>query len=46
MLVNGHAIIGEETDRLQEDIDKVFREYYRCWFNNDDAKILLRYTKF
>lgn len=38
-------LFGEETDRLQEDIDKVFREYYRCWLNNDDAKILLHIHK-
>lgn len=38
-------LFGEETDRLQEDIDKVFREYYRCWLNNDDAKILLHVHK-
>jgi hypothetical protein len=38
-------LFGEETDRLQEDIDKVFREYYRCWLNNDDAKVLLHIHK-
>ena len=38
-------LFGEQTDRLQENIDKVFREYYRCWLNNDDAKILLNVHK-
>ena len=38
-------LFGEETDRLQEDIDKVFREYYRCWLNNDDAQVLLHIHK-
>ena len=38
-------LFGEETDRLQEDVDKVFREYYRCWLNNDDAKVLLHVHK-
>ena len=38
-------LFGEETDRLNEDIDKVFREYYRCWLNNDDATVLLHIHK-
>lgn len=38
-------LFGEETDRLHENIDKVFREYYRCWLNNDDAGVLLRIHK-
>ena len=36
---------GEFTDLLNEDIDKVFREYYRQWLNNTDAKVLLHLHK-
>lgn len=38
-------LYGEFTDILNEDIDKVFREYYRQWLNNDDAKVLLHIHK-
>jgi superfamily I DNA/RNA helicase len=38
-------LFGELTDRLNEDIDKVFREYYRQWLNNTDANILLHIHK-
>ena len=31
---------GEETDKLNEDIDEVFREYYRCINSFPDAKNL------
>jgi hypothetical protein len=36
---------GELSDRLNEDIDKVFREFYRCWSNNNDGKVLQRIHK-
>jgi len=29
------------SHKLEEHIDEVFREFYRCWFNNDSAKVLL-----
>ena len=35
-------LFGEVTHQLNEDIDKVFREYYRQWLNNSDASVLLR----
>tara|TARA_B100000963_G_scaffold308782_1_gene284402 strand:- start:967 stop:3540 length:2574 start_codon:yes stop_codon:yes gene_type:complete len=38
-------LFGESTDRLNEDIDKVFREYYRQWLNNSDASVLLHVHK-
>ena len=28
------------TWKTKEHIDEVFREYYRCWTNSDDAKVL------
>ena len=28
------------TWRLEEHVDEVFREYYRCWANNDDCSII------
>ena len=36
---------GELSDQLNEDIDKVFREFYRCWLNNNDGKVLQRIHK-
>ena len=36
---------GELSDRLNEDIDKVFREFYRCWLNNNDGRVLQRIHK-
>ena len=36
---------GELSDVLEEDIDQVFREFYRCWVNNNDAKALLNVHK-
>lgn len=33
---------GEEADKLGDNIDEVFREYYRGWHRNDDAKVLSR----
>ena len=38
-------LFGESTDRLNEDIDKVFREYYRQWLNNSDGRVLLHVHK-
>ena len=38
-------LFGESTDRLNEDIDKVFREYYRQWLNNSDGSVLLHVHK-
>jgi hypothetical protein len=29
------------TWKLDEHVDEIFREYYRCWANNNDAKVLL-----
>jgi hypothetical protein len=29
------------TWKLDEHVDEVFREYYRCWANNNDAAVLL-----
>jgi len=36
---------GEFSDILKENIDLVFREYYRCWLNNDDAKVIFKVHK-
>lgn len=33
-------ILGPKTDRQHETIDAVFKEYYTCDDNNDDAKVL------
>jgi hypothetical protein len=29
------------TWKLDEHVDEIFREYYRCWANSNDAKVLL-----
>jgi superfamily I DNA/RNA helicase len=36
---------ADVTWKLGEHVDEVFREYYRCWTNNDDAKVLLQLHK-
>jgi hypothetical protein len=33
-------MLEELTWKLAEHVDEVFREYFRCWLNNDDAVIL------
>jgi hypothetical protein len=33
---------GEVADKLGDNIDEVFREYYRQWHNNGDASVLSR----
>ncbi len=33
---------GEVSDKLGDNIDEVFREYYRQWQNNNDASVLSR----
>jgi len=33
------------TWKLNEHVDEVFREYYRCWANNEDAAVLLALHK-
>ncbi len=33
-------IYDDVTWKLNEHIDEIFREYYRCWNNNDAAKVL------
>ncbi|WP_170755607.1 3'-5' exonuclease [Ruegeria lacuscaerulensis] len=33
---------GEVSDKLGDNIDEVFREYYRQWQNNKDASVLSR----
>jgi superfamily I DNA/RNA helicase len=37
----GDRIYLDETWKLGEHIDEIFREYYRCWHNNTDAKSLI-----
>lgn len=32
--------LEERSWKLAEHVDEVFREYFRCWLNNDDAQIL------
>ena len=32
--------LEESSWKLAEHVDEVFREYFRRWFNNDDAKVL------
>jgi hypothetical protein len=32
--------LEESSWKLAEHVDEVFREYFRCWFNNDDARVL------
>ena len=39
--VRGDRIYLDETWKLGEHIDEIFREYYRCWHNNADAKALI-----
>lgn len=34
------ASLEERTWKLAEHVDEIFREYFRRWLNNDDAKIL------
>jgi superfamily I DNA/RNA helicase len=34
-------VLSSKTDKLNETIDEVWDEYYRCENNNDDAKILM-----
>jgi hypothetical protein len=34
-------IFADVTWKLSEHVDEVFREYYRCWTNNADGKVLL-----
>jgi hypothetical protein len=33
-------MLEERTWKLAEHVDEVFREYFRCWLNNDDALVL------
>jgi superfamily I DNA/RNA helicase len=33
-------MLEERTWKLAEHVDEVFREYFRCWLNNDDAMVL------
>lgn len=32
--------LKERTWKLAEHVDEVFREYFRCWLNNNDAQVL------
>ena len=38
-------LYDDVTWKLDEHIDEVWREYYRCWTNNDDAKVLFEIHK-
>lgn len=39
--IRGDRIYLEETWKLGEHIDEIFREFYRCWHNNSEAKTLI-----
>jgi hypothetical protein len=39
----GHErIYSDVTWKLNEHVDEVFREYYRCWLNSNKAQVLFR----
>lgn len=37
---NKTRLYEDVTWKLDEHVDEIFREYYRCWANNDDAAVL------
>jgi hypothetical protein len=32
--------LDDQTWKLAEHVDEVFREYFRCWLHNDDARVM------
>ena len=35
-----HKLYTDVAWKLEDHVDEVFREYYRCWLNNDEANVL------